>query len=82
MRCPTGKTAFPSEALALEALIQHHIRHQHRFGAGPLDVYQCPDCSEWHFTSRPPMNACLLDPAVQARIKAEGRAMEWEDKLK
>jgi hypothetical protein len=82
MRCPTGKSAFSSEALALEALVQNHIRHQHRFGAGPLDVYQCVDCNEWHFTSRPPMNPHLLDPEVQQRIKSEGRALEWERKFK
>ena len=81
MTCITGKTAFNSEELALEALIQNHVRHQHRKGAGPQDVYLCQDCNNWHFTSRPPTNPILLKAETQERIKQEGRAFEWERKF-
>jgi hypothetical protein len=82
MICSTGKTPFGTEELAIEALVQNYIRHQHRPGAGPQDVYQCQDCGNWHFTSRPPTNPILLKPETIARIKQEGRAMEWESKFR
>ena len=82
MACVTGKTSFESEELALEALVQNYIRHQHRPGAGPQDIYQCPECGDWHFTSRPPTNPFLLKPETINRIKEEGRAFEWERKFK
>jgi len=81
-KCVTGKSPFQDRALAIEALIQNHIRNQHRHGTGPLNVYQCDDCGEWHFTSKPPMAEELMDPVVQKRIRDEGRALDWEKKLR
>lgn len=82
MGCPTGKTSFHTEELALEALIQNHIRFQHRKGAGPQNIYQCDDCDDWHFTSRLPSHPSLLDPETQKRIVEESRAKDWEDRLR
>ena len=60
--CVTGKTVFDTEELAVEALVQNHIRNRHRPGAGPVNVYACDDCGAFHFTSRPPAHSILSDP--------------------
>ncbi len=82
MKCPTGKTSFESQELAEEALIQNHIRNNHRSGAGPQNVYECRDCGDWHFTSQSPVSDLLLDREVQKRIEKERRVLEWEQRIK
>lgn len=82
MSCPSGKNGFYSRELAIEALIQNHIRSGHKKGSGPQNVYDCADCGEWHFTSRTPTAEELLDPETVAFITRERNAMEWERKLR
>ncbi len=82
MNCPTGKKSFDSRGLAIEALIQNHIRFHHNAGAGPLNVYECHECGQYHFTSRPPEAEELTDPEIQSRIQKEKRALDWEQKLR
>ena len=82
MGCPSGKTSFQSEEIAVEALVQNHIRFGHRKGAGPQNVYLCDDCDNWHFTSRLPTNSTLLEDETQKRIVEESRAQNWEQKLR
>jgi len=82
MSCPSGKTSFISRELGEEALVQNHIRNNHRKGAGPQNIYECEDCGEWHFTSRPPVADILLDENVQERITKERRSFEWEQRMK
>lgn len=82
MSCSTGKSSFDSQELATEALIQNHIRFNHHSGQGPLNVYKCERCDQWHFTSRQPISEVLLDADTQARIRKEKQALEWEQKLR
>ena len=82
MSCRSGKTSFESRELAVEGLIQNHIRRLHHSGKGPINVYECEECGNWHFTSRPPIIDELNDPEVIQRIKEEGRAFAWEQKLR
>ena len=82
MSCPSGKTSFESEDLAEEALVQNHIRNNHRKGAGPRDVYECVDCGRWHFTSRQSETSILTDEEVLQRIEKERRTLEWEHKFR
>lgn len=81
-KCVTGKTIFESKELAEEALIQNHIRNNHRKGSGPINVYECRDCLNWHFTSKGESSGLLEDPIVISRITSEQRAIDWEYKLK
>lgn len=81
-KCVTGKTVFESLEIAEEALIQNHIRNNHRSGYGPINVYQCQDCENWHFTSTGLINQLLETPEVINRISRERRALEWEFKLR
>ena len=82
MKCRSGKTAFETKELGEEALIQNHIRNNHREGAGPKNVYECDDCGEWHFTSRHPISDLLQDVEVQKRIASDQRSLQWEQKMK
>lgn len=81
-KCVTGKTIFESKELAEEALVQNHIRNNHREGSGPVNVYQCRDCFNWHFTSQGATCPLLLDSDVMQRIERERRAIDWEYRLK
>lgn len=82
MKCPTGKVVYESEELGLEALIQNHIRNNHRQGSGPINVYQCGDCKLWHFTSQGEKAAIFLDEQTKRRIQKEQQALEWERNLR
>ena len=82
MKCRSGKTSFSSKELGEEALIQNHIRNNHREGAGPQNVYECVDCGEWHFTSRHPISDLFLDSAVLKRMARERQSLEWEQRMR
>ena len=76
------KVSYASEALALEALIQHHIRQHHSPGKGPVNIYLCNHCGEWHFTSKGEHHPELQLPETQARIKKEREGLYWERRLR
>lgn len=80
--CVSGKRTFESEELALDALVQNHIRNEYRKGQGPINVYNCADCGWWHFTSKGEVNALLKDESVQKKIAEERRAFFWEQYMK
>lgn len=78
MKCVSGKNGYESKELAQEALIQHHVRKSHRKGTGPINIYLCSDCDEWHFTSKGAPADFLEDGEVKERIAREKRALDWE----
>lgn len=80
--CTSGKRSFGALQLAEEALIQHHVRNDYKDGEGPVNVYQCDDCNEWHFTSKGSKHELFWDSEIQKRIKSERRAFQWEQKLR
>ncbi len=81
-RCSSGKRSFDTYDLAIEALIQHHIINEYRKGEGPINVYECNECGNWHFTSKGEVNPLFEDDATQRRIKNERRANYWERHLR
>ncbi|MEQ9405011.1 MAG: hypothetical protein RIM99_15570 [Cyclobacteriaceae bacterium] len=78
MKCVTGKNCFETEDLAIEALIQNHIKFRHREGAGPINVYECRDCRFWHFTSSGKVSYVFNDPEIVARIRREQKMSDWQ----
>jgi hypothetical protein len=83
MFCPvTRKVAYDSEAIALEALFQHHIRQHHPDGRGPINIYECDHCGQWHFTSKGDRHPELDTPEGKARIKKEREGTYWERRLR
>jgi hypothetical protein len=82
MKCPTGKKIYPTENLAVEALIGAHTAYNYPSGQGPIAVYQCEECGNYHLTSRGPMNAHLAELIAKGDIKKQKTADEWEEKIK
>jgi len=81
LKCPTGKRVYLTEAMAEDALIDAHSRHQYA-GTGPIAVYQCEDCGYYHFTSRGEMNKKLAEQIASGKIKRQQEANQWMNKLK
>lgn len=81
-KCITGKRIFHSEELAKEALIQHHIINDYKHTTGPINVYSCQECGNWHFTSKGERNEIFEDEAMVEYIKRERRAWHWEKGLR
>lgn len=78
--CVTGKVVYTDEALAIEALIQYHIRNGREVG-GPTNVYRCEDCGSWHFTSQG-KHESLENTEIKKYIEKERLAYYWERKTR
>ena len=81
-KCISGKRLYADKQLAEEALIQHHIRNEFSNHQGPINVYQCEECGNWHFTSKGNKNILLDDEEVVKRIGKERLAFQWERKFR
>lgn len=82
MGCVTGKRQYETKALAEEALVAHRSRFIFRDESGPIAVYQCDDCGEWHFTSQGPMSEVLKSSDTKKRIETQHDAEYWSRKLR
>jgi hypothetical protein len=81
-KCASGKRIFQTRSLAEDALIDSWIRNNHCVGNGPVDVYQCDDCGNFHFTSKGAMNARLKIELDNGELAKQRRAYDLESKLK
>jgi len=81
-KCSTGKRIYHTEQLAEDALIEAHIHFDYRAGGGPVAVYKCDDCGEYHLTSRGPMNTQLSKKLTDGTIKKQKEAGNWQRKFK
>ncbi len=81
MKCSSGKRAYLSEALAEDALIDAATRHGDRSG-GPVAVYLCDDCANYHLTSKGQMNARLEQYIRDGKLKLNHEANRWLKKFK
>lgn len=82
MECVTGKRPYETEGMALEALIDIRGRNNYRANSGPINIYQCQDCGQWHFTSKGPVHPLLTSEETQKRISSQNEAEFWERKLR
>jgi hypothetical protein len=80
--CPSGKRQYINENFAEEALIEAHVQFSYRPGSGPVAVYQCEDCGQWHLTSKGPVNLKLSQLLKEGKIKKQKEVQYWVDKLK
>lgn len=80
--CVSGKKVYFNQQLAEEALIGAHTQFEYREGAGPIAVYLCEDCGNYHLTSRGPMNTRLAELIKDGKINRLKEANQWEGKLK
>lgn len=81
-RCPSGKVNYSSLLLAEDALLETWIRNHYTIGQGPVNVYQCTYCEEFHFTSKGEMNVRLREALDIGTIVRGRRAFDFENRLK
>ncbi|MBK7650541.1 MAG: hypothetical protein IPJ20_07035 [Flammeovirgaceae bacterium] len=81
-KCNTGKRLYTSEALAEDALIGAHINFDYRTGSGPVAIYKCDECGNYHLTSHGEMNKRLALQLQSGFIQKQKQAARWQDKLK
>ncbi|HLT79559.1 MAG TPA: hypothetical protein VKZ86_00925 [Cyclobacteriaceae bacterium] len=80
--CPTGKRGFVSEEIAVDALIGAWVRYDHSRGDGPVTIYLCDDCGQYHLTSKGPMHETLKKYLADGTISRMSQAEEWMRRLK
>ena len=78
--CVSGKKAYVSEQIAEEGLIGAHTQFEYGNTSGPVAVYQCEDCGNYHLTSRGPMNEKLAHLIKEGKISLQKEANQWEKK--
>ena len=81
-RCISGKRVYSSEQIAEEVLIEAWTRYDYNGDRGPIAVYKCDDCGQYHLTSRGPMNEKLANALADGKISQQKEARRWEDKFR
>lgn len=81
-KCVSGKNSYPTPAEAEDALVALHARIAYPPNKGPISIYQCSDCGEYHFTSEGEMNARLARLMADGSIRRMREANRWKDKLR
>jgi len=81
-KCVTGKKMYPSEQIAEDALIEARTAFDYAPNNGPIAIYKCEDCGDYHLTSRGPMNARLAALLAEGKIQKQKEANFWADKFK
>jgi hypothetical protein len=71
-----------SQTLAEDALLEAWIRNHYKTGQGPVNVYSCDDCGNFHFTSKSAMNERLKGALDNGQIEKSRRAFDLENKLR
>ena len=81
-QCNSGKRVYASEQIAEEVLIEAWTRYDYKPNEGPIAVYRCDDCGQYHLTSRGPMNEKLASALAEGRIQKQKEARHWEEKFR
>jgi hypothetical protein len=81
-RCSSGKVIYVSLSLAEDALLDAWVRNNYSVGTGPITIYQCEDCGNFHFTSKGAMNDRLKRELDSGQIERSRRAFDYERKFK
>ncbi len=80
--CSYGKRSYSSEAIAVEALIEAHVHFNYGKRSGPVAVYQCDECGQFHLTSTGTINEKLQQYLADGTLEKLRRARVWSDKWK
>jgi uncharacterized Zn finger protein len=80
--CITHKKCFPTLDVAEDVLIEAQTNYDYAPGSGPIAVYQCEDCGQFHLTSRGPMSVRLAQYLASGAIRRQKEANRWLTKLK
>ncbi len=71
-----------SYELAVDALIEAWTRFDYTHTTGPIAVYQCEDCGNYHLTSQGKINETLQKHITSGKIQRQKEADRWIEKLK
>jgi ABC-type ATPase with predicted acetyltransferase domain len=80
--CSSGKKLYATESLAVDALIEARITYHYPQSRGPVAVYQCEECGNFHLTSQGQMNARLQEFIMKGKLDHSREAAHWAQKLK
>lgn len=82
IKCITGKRLYINENLAEDALIEAHINFEYRASSGPVAIYKCDECGNYHLTSHGEMNKRLALQLQSGFIQKQKQAARWQGKWK
>ncbi|MFZ6011586.1 MAG: hypothetical protein ACOYXT_14680 [Bacteroidota bacterium] len=82
VKCVTGKKAYPSQQIAEDVLIELWTLNHYTPSNGPIGIYHCDDCGQYHFTSQGKMNDKLAQYLADGRIERQREAEKWQQKFK
>jgi hypothetical protein len=68
--------------MAEDALIEARTNFDYSNGNGPIAVYQCEDCGDFHLTSKGPVNEKLAKAQTDGQIDKNKQANHWLEKFK
>ena len=80
--CITGKKSFPSAEVAEDVLIETYTRFEFADNFGPVAVYRCEDCGQYHLTSQGTVNEKLRKGLSDGSIARQREANRWMDKFR
>lgn len=78
--CSSGKRSYLNEDVAVEALIEAHVHFDYRKHSGPVAVYRCDSCGQFHLTSSGPMNQKLRQAIDDGTLEKLRMAKKWSSK--
>jgi len=81
-KCPTHKKVFLTREQAVDALMDARIRYEYSKGNGPVSVYKCEECGNYHLTSQGIINETLQQRMKDGKIDLEKEANKWLSKMK
>ena len=81
-RCVSGKRIYASLELAEDVLLETWTRFEFAPGNGPVAIYRCDDCGQYHLTSKGPMNEKLSQALREGKIHRQREANHWAEKFK
>lgn len=81
-KCISHKKTYPTREAAEDALIDARTNFEYAPGQGPVGVYPCEDCGNFHLTSKGPINDKLAKHLADGKIKLQKEANRWLGKMK
>lgn len=82
IKCSSHKKVYPTQEMAENALIDARIHFDYATHDGPIAVYKCEDCGNYHLTSKGTVNQKLAALMSNGQLKRQKEANQWLDKLK
>jgi hypothetical protein len=82
LRCSSGKIKYPTQEIAEGVLIELWTKNEYAQGQGPVNVYRCDDCGDYHLTSKGTMNEKLAAAVRSKSFQWQKQGKNWDDKFK